>query len=130
MTDDDFDAACVSVEEDPDLLRVGFADAEFNPRRTLVVHRDAAPSEEDIDLGLGGYHVELDDQSRSCYGGIDAFELYRDRVVVRFTDDCHEIFGAEGLTITFELRERQWQQLAGILGRIFEGEGNFLVPTD
>lgn len=123
----DFNAACVSIEEDADLWLVGFADAEFNAERYLLLQREKTPQAEDIALGLDGYHVEVDDQSKSCYGGIKSFELFPDRAVLEFESDALSIFdGARIMEVRFALRQQQLDQLRDCLARIFKGYECFL----
>lgn len=122
-----FSAACVSIDEDRDSWLVGFADAEFNARRYLLLQRAKSPQAQDIALGLDGYHVEVDDQSRSCYGGIRSFELFPDHVIVEMDDDAISVLGDEdGIVIEFSLRQQQLDQLRDGLARIFKGHDCFL----
>ncbi len=123
----DFHAACVSIEEDSDLWRVGFADAEFNTERYLLLQRGKSAQAQDIALGLDGYCVEVDDQSNSCYGWIKSFELFGDHAVVEFDDDATSIVGDEKvIVVEFALRERQLDQLRDCLAKIFKGHECFL----
>jgi hypothetical protein len=118
----DFIAACVSAEEDSDLWLVGFADAEFNTGRYLLLQREKLPHAQDIALGLGGYRAEVDAQGRSCYGGIRRFELFRDHAVVEFEDDALSAPGDEKVVVVeFALRQRQLDQLRDCLAKIFKG---------
>lgn len=120
-------AACVSIEEDADRLLVGFADAEFNAKRYLRLQRLKAPEADDISLGLDGYHVELDDQTSSCYGGIRSFELYPDRAIVEFDRDAAAVLGgADAIVVEFVLRRKQLEQLRDGLARVFNGSECFL----
>jgi hypothetical protein len=112
------------MEEDSDLWRVGFADAEFNAKRYLTLERGKsfeAEVAEDTALGPDAYQVEMDDQSRACYEGIKRFELFRDQAVVAFDDDARAVFGREELVIEFTLRHQQLEQLRDCLARIFNG---------
>ena len=122
-----FNAACVSINEDSDLWVVGFADAEFNTKRYLLLQRGKSALAQDIALGLDGYQVELDDQSKSCYAGIKCFELFHDHAVVEFEDDASSVFGDEKVVIVeFKLRERQLAELRDCLAKIFKGYECFL----
>lgn len=121
----EFEAAAVSIEEDADLWCVGFADAEFNPQRYLLLQREKSPDPRDAELGLDGYHVEVNDQANACYGGIESFELHRDHAVVTFEADALPGVG-DGLVVRFALRDRQRDQLRGSLARIFDGYGCFI----
>ncbi len=126
-----FRAACVSIEEDADRWVVGFADAEFNARRYLLLQRAKSPHAEDVALGLDGYQVEVDDQTSSCYGGIRSFELFPDRVVVEFDRDAVAVLGGDGaMRVEFALRPRQIDPLRDCLAKIFDGAGCFLDRCD
>jgi len=117
-----FNAACVSIDEDSEAWLVGFADAEFNPRRYLLLQRAKSPQDQDIALGLDGYHVEVDDQGKSRYGGIRSFELFPDHVIVEFDDEALSVFGGEkAIVVEFALRQQQLDQLRDSLARIFKG---------
>jgi immunity protein 10 of polymorphic toxin system len=119
-------AACVTIEEDSDLWLVGFADAEFNTERHLLLQRGKSPQAQDIALGLDGYHVEVDDQGKSCHGGIESFELFRDHAVVEFEDDALPVFGDKVIVVGFDLRQQQLDQLRNCLSKIFKGYECFL----
>ena len=122
----EFAAIAVSIEEDAELWRVAFADAEFNPRRYLLLQREKSPDPQDVELGLDGYQVELNDQANACYGGIESFELFEDRAVITFEDDAIPGIDADGVVVRFALRPRQRDQLRTSLARIFDGSGCFL----
>jgi hypothetical protein len=122
MLSDNFSAACVSVEEGKSRWFVGFADAEFNAKRYLVLQRERCPQDQDVVLGLSGYHIEVDDQGQSCYGGIKCFELFFDQVVVEFDDDALSTFGGQKVIVaSFTLHQRQFDELRVCLGKIFKG---------
>ena len=122
----EFAAAAVSIDEDADLWRVAFADAEFNPRRYLLLQREKSPDPQDVELGLDGYQVEVNDQANACYGGIASFELFEDRAVITFEDDAIPGLDADEVVVRFALRPRQRDQLRTSLARIFGGSGCFL----
>ncbi len=122
-----FTAACVSIEEDSSAWVVGFADSEFGARRYLQLHRAKSPHPQDVELGLDGYHVELDDPSQSCHGGIASLELFDDRVVVAFDADAAAVLGGRtAVVVAFALRAKQLDQLRAGLAWIFKGDGCFL----
>lgn len=123
----DFNAACVSVEEDSSAWLVGFADSEFGARRYLRLQRAKSPDPRDVELGLDGYHVEADDPSQACHGGVACFELFHDRAVVAFDDDAAGVLGGRKvIVVAFALRPRQLDQLRAGLARIFKGDECFL----
>lgn len=124
---DAFRAACVSIDEDAEVWRVAFEDDEFNAERRLVLQRGKTPPAEDVELGLDGYQVELDDPAQSCFGGIVSLELYPDEAVVELDEDTQAALGGEGvLAVSFALRPLQLAQLRRSLARIFEGDECFI----
>jgi hypothetical protein len=122
----EFTATAVSIDEDADLWRVGFADAEFNPRRYLRLERAKTPDAGDAELGLDGYQVEVNDPANACHGGIETFELFGDHAVIEFEADAVPSLGEATLVIRLALRARQREQLRGALARIFDGYGCFV----
>lgn len=123
----DFNAVCVSIDEDSDAWLVGFADAEFNAKRYLLLQRAKSPQAQDIALGLDGYHVEVDGQGKSRYGGIKSFELFPDHVVIEFDDDALSVLGGEkAMVVEFALRRQQFDQLRDSLVKIFKGDECFI----
>jgi Immunity protein 10 len=122
-----FTAVCVSIEEDAGAWLVGFAESEFGARRYLRLHRAKSPPAQDVELGLNGYQVEVDDPNQSCHGGIARFELFHDRAVVAFDDEAAAVLGHRpAIVIAFALRAKQLDQLRAGLARIFEDDDCFL----
>ena len=123
----DLDAACVSVEEDASTWMVGFAESEFGARRYLRLHRAKSPDARDVELGLSGYQVELDDPNQACHGGIARFELFHDRAVMALDDDAAAALGGrKRIVVAFALRAKQLDQLRAGLARIFKDDACFL----
>ncbi|MEO7402761.1 MAG: Imm10 family immunity protein [Burkholderiales bacterium] len=126
MNSRSIERAFVSVEEDASGWLVSFSDQEFNARAYLTVQREKSPTQQDIALGIDGYHVDIDDQTHTGFGGILRFELHADRAFIEFESDDPAVT-APGATIeiTFSLRERQLNQLSGCLTKIFESSECF-----
>lgn len=117
----------MSIEEDSDRWLVGFADAEFNAERYLLLQRAKSPQDDDVALGLDGYHVEVDDPSHSCYGSISSFELFPDHAELAFEEETASIFDDETeLVVEFTLRQKQLDQLRDALAKVFDGDECFL----
>ena len=116
-----FHAHCVAVEDMGDFWLVGLADERLGTRQYLMLQRAREHDEQDVALGMDTYHVERDDQRWSCYGGVERFELHRDRVVVRFTTSGATCLRAEGMEISFSVSDGRFDELASGLQRIFRG---------
>jgi hypothetical protein len=117
-----FHANCVAVEDMDDYWLVGFADEKFDTKQYLMLQRSFADDEQDVRLGMNTYHVERDGQQWGCYGGIERFELQRDRVNIAFTEKGRKCLGSvSAMEITFHVSDRQFRRLKDRLGRIFAG---------
>jgi hypothetical protein len=116
-----FHANCVAIEDMGDFWLVGFADEKFDTRQYLTLQRSYEDDEQDTRLGMNTYHVERDDQSCSCYGGIERFELQRDQLMVRFTPTGAKQLKADGVEITFKVDGRRFKKLVQQLDRVFQG---------
>lgn len=116
-----FDAGCVAIMDEEDAWLVGFSDQAESPVRYLLLQRAHEFDPQDIQFGMATYHVERDDQSLSCYGGIAVFDLYRDRAVVRLDVDGSQALATLGLDVTFALDDIRFALLKQQLERIFAG---------
>ena len=125
-----FQARFVSIEDSAEAWLVGFADNEYNPRNYLRLQRDRAPSSADIELGLDAYHLELNDPTQTAFGGIAAFELYRDRVMVELDDETASVCGdVWEISIDFTLGDMQFRQLKDRLAKMFQDDNCFMDMT-
>lgn len=79
-----FHANCVAIDDMEDFWLVGFADERYDTNQYLTLQRSYEDDEQDIELGMDTYYVERAAQGRSCYGGIEQFELQRNQVIVTF----------------------------------------------
>jgi hypothetical protein len=122
----EFAARCVAIEDDAATWQVLFADEEFNSRRYLLLRRAREPTAEDVEFGLDGYAVEVNDPSHAAHGGIAQFELHRDRVVVGFDEAMVQAFGVDAVNVSFALRDRQFAELRDRLTRLFAGDDCYL----
>jgi len=115
------DAECVAILDEEDAWLVGFSDKEESPARYLLLQRAYEFDPQDIQFGMATYHVERDDQSLSCYGGIAVFDLYRDRAVVRLDVEGSQALATLGLDVQFALDDTRFALLQQQLERIFTG---------
>jgi hypothetical protein len=65
------------VDEDSNVLMVGFADDEFDTKEYILLQKTLVPDQKDKELGLDKVH-EYNDQSRSTYAGILNIVMYND----------------------------------------------------
>jgi hypothetical protein len=117
-----FHANCVTIDDREDFWLVGFADDRFKTFDYLTLQRAFEDDEQDVSLGMNTYHVERNGQTWSGYGGIQAFELKRDRAKVTFTTDGAAKMGeVTEMEITFEIDDNEFSKLRDRLAKIFAG---------
>ena len=116
-----FHANGVAIEDMDECWLVAFADEKSDTHHYLMLERSHEDDAQDVKLGMDTYHVERDDQIWSCYGGIERFELHKDRVVVRFTRFGAEQLKTDGMEITFTVDGSLFDKLTRRLERIFAG---------
>lgn len=116
-------AGRVAVEDMEDSWLVGFADYEFQTKHYLMLQRSFEDDEQDIRLGLHTYHVEIDDQRQSCYGGITLFQLLRNRALVSFSQKGAEQLGHAQAEVRFQVDDVLFAELQSQLQKIFKGTG-------
>ncbi|WP_018610001.1 Imm10 family immunity protein [Uliginosibacterium gangwonense] len=122
-----FDAGCVTVTDEEDAWLVCFADQAVSPVRYFLLQRAHEFDAQDIQFDMATYHVERDDQSQSCYGGIAVFDLYRDRVVVRLNVEGSQSLETLGLDVQFALDDTRFECLRQQLERIFAGTSCLVI---
>lgn len=115
-----FHANCVAIEDNDQSCLVGFADQEFDTRQYLQLQRSHTNDSQDRSLGLDTYYVERDDQSNSCYGGVERIELYADMIRLRFSaKGLRSLDLREAIRITFDVDEETLNALRSKLTIIF-----------
>lgn len=121
-----FVANCVVIDDMEDYWFVGFADSELNTEHYLMLERAYEDDEQDIANGMNTYHVELDDQGFSCYGGIERFALSKHKVVIQFNQSGTQSLGVNKLEIQFTSDNDLFDKLKNRLEHVF-ADTNCLV---
>ena len=117
-----FHARCVAVVDDELSKIVGFADRQLNAKRYLQFQRSRVGDAQDRTLGLDSYYVEKDDQSNSCYGGIESIDLHADSITLKLDDDASQHLDLDKeVLITFDADEETLSELRRGLATIFSG---------
>ena len=116
----------VSEHPESECFFVGFADEPVKTINYLLLQRAFEDEEQDIALGHDTYHVELNDQANSGYGGLSTFLLHRNHLELSFASDIlDQLDGIVGALITFELSDPQFEQLHEQLKLVFTGSNCF-----
>ena len=117
-----FHANCVANVDDANCRVVGFADQQFDTKRYLQFQLSHASDAQDQALGLDTYYVEVDDQSNSCYGGIERIELRANAITLRLDDVGSQRLNLDkDVLITFDADDKTLCELRSGLATIFSG---------
>ena len=117
-----FHASCVAVVDDEFSRIVGFADRQLDTKQYLQFQVSRVGDTQDQALRLDTYYVEKDDQSNSCYGGIESIDLHKNTITLKLDD-----VGSQRLDlgkvelITFVSDDKTLSELRSGLAAIFSG---------
>src|SRR4051812_15983269 len=109
-------ADTVSVDDsNPATIAVAFAENEPTTgvvRHYLLLERSHEFDDEAVKMGEADVYVELDSQSRACYGGVTRFRLYRDRAHVVFDETAARHLGdVEAVEVRLDAGADQFDRL-------------------
>lgn len=117
-----FHATCVAAVDDEVGWVVGFADRETDPQHYLQFQRAHTNDSQDRALGLDSYYVEVNDQSNSCYGGVEKVFLHADAIVLELSREGSRLLQLDKtVLITFEVNDQALKQLRKGLAAVFSG---------
>jgi Immunity protein 10 len=126
----EFTAQIATWQLEEDFWLLGFADSEFETRQYFMLQRAFEFDENDVELGLDNYYFEINDQEWSGYGGIERFEIWSNRVHIRFEPQKVIALGIEpALEIHFKLESGQWDEFRTFLENIFSGTNVLELKT-
>ena len=89
------------LEHDASTFSLAFADCADTPRHYVLLQKSLTPGAQDIELGLDGLHLEVDDQARSAYRAIARIDLREDRARLFLTSQGQAALGFASVTIAF-----------------------------
>jgi len=113
------DTAKVAAKDFDNCWLVGFADHEFETKHSLTVQRAFYDDEQVVGLGMNTYHIGVDDQGRSYYGGIERSKLHRNQAIVTFSPDGQRHVGVNAASIRFKIGRGEHARLHERLSNIF-----------
>lgn len=117
-----FHATCIAAVEDEVGWVVGLADQEVDTRQYLQFQRGHANDPQDQPLGLDTYYVEKDDQSNSCYGGIERIDLGANAIQLRLDEAGSQSLRLDkNVVITFDADEQTLDRFRAGLIAVFAG---------
>lgn len=117
-----FHATYLAAIEDEVGWVVGLADRQLDTRRYLQFQRGHVSDAQDQALGLDSYYVERDDQSNSCYGGIESIDLGADTIKLKLDDTGSKSLKLDkNVLITFDADQQTLDRFRSGLVAVFAG---------
>jgi hypothetical protein len=119
-----FHATCLAAIDDELGWVVGLADHERDTKQYLQFQRGHESDAQDSALGHDTYYVERDDQSKSCYGGVESFDLGTNAIKLTLDDAGSRSLRLDrNVLITFDADEQTLDRFKRGLAAIFSGTG-------
>ena len=91
-----FSANHIVVEEDELMKMISFADDEFAPSKFVILQKATANNESEQAMGMDKIHIQIEDESRSNYGGISAVRLIGGNLVLSLDREARLALQIEG----------------------------------
>lgn len=80
-----FSAKYYDSSAEDDVLTVGLADSEDDPKHFLILQRAEDVDEQDVELGQDTYYVEIGEPGMAGYGGIYDVLVAADKLIFNFS---------------------------------------------
>jgi hypothetical protein len=118
----------IDNEFTPDFTVIGFHFGQGDPEKggQHWNFTQSIPPEDGI---FDGVCTVKEIQQVTVYGGIRRFELWSDHLVCEFDERTSPKTGTEKLCISYAIPTEQWEKLAAMAGRVFEGRSCFEVRS-
>jgi hypothetical protein len=114
-----FIASIIETDTNNNIANLLFADPETDPDMPCVLSFSRA-----IDIEDSDYYFEVNDQSNSSYGGLEAVRLSRGKLEVKLAQELVDKFGEEdflNIEAQFDLDDETFQRIVESLHKIFDG---------
>jgi len=112
-----FTANHIFNEDDSYMIMLGFADDEFEPSQFVIIQKAHEYDDQDMKLGMDKLHIQVEDQSRSQYGGISAINVTGNSLVIKLDDS-----GKSSLKINGDIEIMVEQNHPNLKSTLFELE--------
>jgi hypothetical protein len=116
-----FHANTYSAYTEDDVQILGFADDGQQPEHYLLLQRAECFDEQDRQLGMDTYYVELGGQGVAGYGGIEQLQLAPGRLTLRFSSTLDWCRGLPSLDISWDAGLASVEEVRAALGEMLLG---------
>ena len=87
------------IDEEIDVLMVGFADDEFDTQEYVLLQKTLNPSEDDVESGFDKVHITYNNELQSLYGGITKCYFTCNHIVITLNEEATEILNSNPVII-------------------------------
>lgn len=91
-----FDASHIFFQDDGCAVIIGFADDEFEPSRFIILQKAHKYDDQDRKMGMDKIHIQVESESRSKYGGIEAVQVSNGVIRISLSDESKSILSLDG----------------------------------
>lgn len=115
----EFRAAHIFAEDNENEIIVGFANDEFEPSKYLILERAHQFDEQDEELKMDRVYIQVEDQSRSNYGGITAIAQQDNLLVFELDEKAERNLQVDGkIKITLDEENSKIRAVLALLAVI------------
>ncbi|WP_198781890.1 Imm10 family immunity protein [Shewanella putrefaciens] len=91
-----FDATHIFTQDDGYMVMIGFADDELEPTKFVILQKAHEYDDQDKKMGMDKIHIQVADESRSKYGGINAVTIVEGVIRVSLSEDTKFALSIDG----------------------------------
>lgn len=119
-----FNATHIFAQDDGYVTMIGFADDEFEPSKFVILQKANVYDEQDKKMGMDKIHVQIEDESRSKYGGINAVQVSGDLISISLSDEAKSALSVDGdIEVILMPDHQNYSEVKNQLVRICKEEG-------
>ena len=116
-----FEAAHIFARDDGFVVTIGFVDSNTSPSQYLILQRQHKYDEQEERLGMDKIYIEIEDQSRSVYGGIKTISVEKNEFSFGLDSDASEALHIDGvIDIEVAAHVNDMQEVVEKLKRVVE----------
>lgn len=118
-----FEATYSCIQDDEHTLTLSVCDDKFEPKKFIILQRTHEHGDQDKELGMDGIYIQIEDQSRSAYKGIETIKLCKEILTIELFPEAKLALAIEGnIEIYFGSEINNLEALKTQLERICSAE--------
>ena len=119
-----FDAIHVFTQDDGCMVMIGLADDELEPSRYVLLQRAHEYDAQDKKMGMDKIHIQVEDESRSLYGGINAIQVDNGAIRFSLSDEAKSVLSIDTeIEAICSAKQPRFDKVKAQLKRMCEAEG-------